>query len=202
MPRQYRLGRRAEQQAATRRRILAAALDLYRSGGFGAATTRAVASAADVAPATVRNHFPTPRALAEAAGDQVLGDLQPPDPSIFDGLATTTARVERLTRDLIAFFERGGPWWMVIQRDPELAEAWSGVSRSYEEGFARLVRAALGPLAGDRVATTVTSVAVGPPLHFALRGAGLSEADAVEAQLGVILPWLAAREGHDPGGAA
>jgi AcrR family transcriptional regulator len=193
MPRPYRLGRRAEQQAETRRRILAAALDLYRTGGYVGTTIRAVAHAADVAPATVRNHFPTPLELAIAAGDQVLDDLRPPDPSILDGLATPARRVERLTRELIAFFERGEPWWSALKRDPELARAWSGASEAYERGFERLLRAALGPLADDPIAMAVTGNAVGPPLHYALRAAGLSATEAIDAQLGVVVPWLERR---------
>ncbi|OGO59524.1 MAG: hypothetical protein A2V85_09315 [Chloroflexi bacterium RBG_16_72_14] len=193
MPRAYRLGRRAEQQAETRRRILAVALELYRARGFAATTMRMIANAADVAQATVRNHFPTPLDLAVAAGEQVLDDLRPPDPSILDGLATTHERVERLTRELIAFFERGEPWWSALQRDPELARAWAGVSEAYEQGFARLLGAALGPLADDPVAMAVMANAVGPPLHYALRGAGLSPAAAVEAQLDVVVPWLERR---------
>jgi AcrR family transcriptional regulator len=194
MPRTYRLGRRAEQQAETRRRILEAALGLYRQGGYAAATTVAVADAADVARATVRNHFPTPLDLAVAAGDQVLDDLRPPDPSMFDGLASTADRVERLARELVAFFERGEPWWSVLQRDADLARAWTGAAEAYETGYARLLRGALGPLADDPVAVAVTSNTVGPPLHYALRSAGLSPDDAVDAQLSVILPWLERRE--------
>ncbi len=198
MPRSYRLGQRAELQAATRRRIVEAALSLYRAGGFAAATTRAVAVSADVAPATVRNHFPTPLDLAVAAGEQVLGDLRPPNPSILDGLTTTGDRVERLTRELIAFFDWAEPWWSVTRRDPQLSQAWTGASASYDEGFDRLLRAALGPLADDPVATAVTSTAVGPPLHYALRAAGLSLDDAVDAQLSVILPWLSTRAIEPP----
>jgi AcrR family transcriptional regulator len=194
MPRRYDLGRRAEHQAETQRRILAAALDLYRAQGYAATTTRAVAQAADVVPATVRNHFPTPSDLAQAAGDQVLRDLAPPDPSILDGLATTSERVERLAQELVAFFERSEAWWSLLQREPELARAWGGVADRYERDFGQLLRAALGPLADDPVVMVVTATTVGPPLHYALRGAGLSATAAVDAQIGLITPWLEAAE--------
>src|SRR5215208_6339178 len=140
MPRPYRLGRRADAQVATRERILAAALRLYRDGGLAAATTRAVATVADVAPATVRNHFPSATDLAIAAGASMLEELRPPDPSTLKGLPSIAARVERLTRELIAFFDRGESWWWVIQRDPELAKAWAGVTEAYDAGFIALVR--------------------------------------------------------------
>jgi AcrR family transcriptional regulator len=199
VPRRYDLGRRAEQQVETRRRILAAAVDLYRSKGYAGATTRAVAEAADVVPGTVRNHFPTLSDLAQAAGEQILVDLAPPDPSILDGIATVGERVERLARELVAFFERSEAWWSLLQRDPELARAWARVAERYEVGFDRLLRSALGPLADDPVALVVTATTVGPPLHYALRGAGLTATVAVEAQLSVIVPWLDAMD-RDPSG--
>jgi AcrR family transcriptional regulator len=194
MPRRYDLGRRAEQQAETRRRILAAAIDLYRSRGYAGTTIRAVAEAADVVPGTVRNHFPALSDLAQAAAAQILVDLAPPDPSMLDGIATVGERVERLARELVAFFERSEAWWSLVQGDPELARAWAGVAEQYEVGFDRLLRSTLGPLADDPVAMVVAATTVGPPLHYALRGAGLTATAAVEAQLSVIVPWLEAME--------
>jgi AcrR family transcriptional regulator len=199
MPRPYRLGRRAEQQDDTRRRILSAALGLYRVRGYAATTTRAVAQAADVAPATVRNHFPTPHALAIAAGEAVLRDLRPPDPAILDGLTTVPERFERLIGELVGFFQRGESWWSMLQSDTELARAWAPLAEMNEQAFGRLLEAALGPLASDPVAMAVTGTTVGPPLHYALRGAGVPADQAAEVQVGVIVPWLERRlESRDP----
>lgn len=212
MPRPYRLGRRAEQQAETRDRILGAAVELYRTRGYAGTTTKAVAQAADVAPATVRNHFATPEALATAAGTRILDDLRPPDPSIVEGDPSLGSRVARLAVALAAYFERGDPWWPVLQRDPELAAAWAAVAEAAELGLVRLFRAALGPLADDPVAMAVARTTIGPPLHITLLMSGLSRSDAVEAQLEVVIPWLERRlamldqvptqppeDGRDPG---
>jgi AcrR family transcriptional regulator len=193
VPRPYRLGRRAEQQAETRDRILGAAVDLYRTLGYAGTTTKAVAHAADVAPATVRNHFATPEALAAAAGARILDDLRPPDPAILDGDPSLASRVARLAVELVAYFERGDPWWPVLQRDPELAAAWAGVAEAAELGLVRLFRAALGPLADDAVAMAVTRTTIGPPLHYMFLMTGMSRSDAVEAQLDVVIPWLERR---------
>ena len=193
MPRAYRLGRRAETHAATRARIVRAALGLYKTGGFAAATTGAVAAAADVAPATVRNHFPTPRELAVVAGEAVLGDLRPPDPSIFDGLSSTRERIETLIRELVSFLERSGTWWDISRRDPVLSEAWAGAAATYERGFDAVIKAGLGPLAEDPTAVAVTATIAGPTLHYALRATGLSSEQAMDAQVGLILPWLEER---------
>ena len=117
MPRTYRLGKRAETQAETRDRIVAATLRLYLEVGVVGATVPAVARAADVAPATVRNHFPDPRDLASAAAEAILADSGMPDASIFDGVNGLAERIERLLVEVSAFFERSTGWWEVREAD-------------------------------------------------------------------------------------
>src|SRR6476469_4976582 len=95
MPRRYTLGRREAPKAETRARILDAAVAIFRERGMAAASNLAVAKAADVAPATVRNHFPGPRDLSDAVFDQVLGKLAPPTPAIFEGGGALPDRIGR-----------------------------------------------------------------------------------------------------------
>jgi hypothetical protein len=65
---------------------------------------------ADVAPATVRNHFPDPRGLgSRAVFEAMLAEVDFPTPAIFDGLDGLRARVGRLARELAAFYERSQP---------------------------------------------------------------------------------------------
>ena len=52
-------GRRAENKAQTQRKIVAAALELFKSKGFAATTTKAIARKAGVAEGTVFNYFRT-----------------------------------------------------------------------------------------------------------------------------------------------
>jgi AcrR family transcriptional regulator len=195
VPRRYALGRRADQQARTRDRIVAAALTIYRERGMRAATTQAVAAAADVAPGTVRNHFPGPMDLAQAAAAVVLAELRPPGLEIYAGLTSARERVERLAREVAAFFERSAAWWEVEQRDPDLAAAWEGNAAQFLEHLDVVLRAALDPSAEDPVATAVLRTLVGPPLYFALRGQGLSPDEAVAVELSMVLPWLDQRLG-------
>lgn len=124
MPRTYRLGRRAETKAETRDRIVAATLRLYRDVGVAGATVPAVARAADVAPGTVRNHFPGPADLADAAAEAILADTGMPDATIFDGLIGLADRVERLLAEVSAFFERSTGWWEVREADRSAGNAW------------------------------------------------------------------------------
>ncbi len=171
MPRRYSLGKRGEAKAETRARIVAATLELYRKQGMAGATVPAVARAADVAPATVRNHFPTPTDLAEAAADAILASLEMPDESIFDGAPGPGERVRRLVTELAAFYERGTEWWEVQQRNRALAQAWAGPEERYEARVAALVRAAVAPRDDDAVVLAVVGAAV-EPLYFRLRASG------------------------------
>src|SRR5918994_2946884 len=149
MPRSYNLGRRADTKAATRARIVAAALKIYRDRGLAGASNVAVAKAADVAPGTVRNQFPEPGDLARAVFDALLAELKIPTPAIFEGVDGLAARVELLARALAEFYERSEPWWRAYERDPDLIKAWSGgVDRYYAE-IERLMAAALGELSTD-----------------------------------------------------
>ena len=193
MPRPYALGKREQPKADTRARIVAAAVRLYLDQGLSGASTLAVARAADVAPGTVRNHFPDRDELAAAVLDQVLLDLHPPTPEIFTGISSIEGRVRRLATDLAAFYERSAPWWRAYQREPELISAWnSGVERYYQD-TAALMKAALGELGDDATAVAVIEAVVGPPTYFALRGRGLSEAEAVELTLALTVPWFKRR---------
>src|SRR2546421_7916011 len=56
--------RRADQKEATRARIVAAALALFRTRGFDATTTKAIARRARVAEGTVFNYFETKEDIA------------------------------------------------------------------------------------------------------------------------------------------
>ena len=193
MPRPYRLGRRAAPKAETRDRIVAAALAIYRDQGLAGASNLAIARAADVAPATVRNHFPEPDDLASAVFAAVLAELQVPTQAVFDGLDDLRGRLERLAHELAAFYERSQPWWRAYEREPELIRAWSGGVDQYYADIEGLMRAALGELSSDDRSVAVVASVIGPPTFFALRGRGLSSAETVDLCLELAVPWLERR---------
>lgn len=196
MPRSYDLGRRATSKADTRTRIVTAALEIYRDHGYAGASNLAIARAADVAPATVRNHFPDREGLARAVFEALLGELSVPTPSIFDGLAGLPDRVERLARELAAFYERSAPWWRLYEREPELIAVWGGGVDAYYADVDSLIRTALGELASDERSVAVVAAVVGPPTFFALKARGLSLEAAVDLTLELVLPWLGRRLGE------
>jgi AcrR family transcriptional regulator len=71
----------AEEKRATRERIVKSAVDLFRSQGFDATTTRDIASAAGIATGTLFNYFETKEALVAALACEALAlvhaDWQP-----------------------------------------------------------------------------------------------------------------------------
>lgn len=197
MPRSYNLGQRATSKDETRSRILAAALGILRDRGLSGTSNLAIARAADVAPATVRNHFPGEGDLARAVFDALLVELRIPTPAIFDGVDDLRGRVERLARELADFYERGEPWWRAYEREPDLINVWGGGVDRYYADIERLMRAALGELADDERSVAVVASVIGPPTFFALRGRGLSSAEAVRLSLELAIPWLEKRR-DDP----
>jgi AcrR family transcriptional regulator len=194
VPRRYSLGKRGDAKADTRARIVAATLRLYREVGVAGASVPAIARAADVAPATIRNHFPGSNDLAEAAADAVLTALEMPDESIFEGASNPTERVRCLAEEMGAFSERGAKWWEIRERDPDLAQAWTAPEVRYRERLERLVRVAVAPHDDDAAVVAVVRTAV-EPLYYALRAAGSSSDEAVAVILSMVLPWLDQRLG-------
>ena len=80
MSRKHAPGGRAGKKEATRARIVAAALVLFRTRGFDATTTKAIARKARVAEGTVFNYFPTKEDIAlfffAQEVDQAIGAVQ------------------------------------------------------------------------------------------------------------------------------
>jgi AcrR family transcriptional regulator len=105
--RPYRLGKRAERAADTRRRIIEATLELHDRQGISRTTVRDVAGWAAVAPSTVLQHFPRMDELIRACGE--LSDQLAPMPTEAL-LADASGVAERVQRMATAMFE----WWETL----------------------------------------------------------------------------------------
>ena len=125
MPRRYDLGKRQDQKDATRDRIVAAAAELFRDQGAVRTSIAQVAAAADVAPGTVRNHFPTTDDLAAAVAAYVMVLLRMPGPEVFDGAAEPAERVAALAHAMGAYYERSAPWYGMPDLDDAPLPAWA-----------------------------------------------------------------------------
>jgi AcrR family transcriptional regulator len=188
MPRTYRLGARAEQKAATRRRIVEAAAALYQERGVSNTTMPEVARRADVAPGTVLNHFASTDALAQAVVHDLLGSLQLPTADMLLGLETAVERVQRLARLLFAFYERSDAWYKTYAREPDIP-AWAEAEAAFYRDYDRLIRAALGDAAIEASVATVSAV-LGGALYSTLRSQGLSTDASADLVIDLLTPWL------------
>src|SRR3954453_3794198 len=99
-PRRYRLERRAETAAETRRRLVDATFALHVEQGISATTMTDIAARAGVSVGTVYHHFP-PYQDAVAACTQHVDDRVPlPAAGIFAGVSSMHARVRRLAQEI------------------------------------------------------------------------------------------------------
>jgi AcrR family transcriptional regulator len=197
LPRSYSLGKRAAQQAETRKRIVDAALAVYEEKGVTATTMQDVARRADVAPGTVANHFGSARALASVATSQVLADLRMPTPDLFDGVEGIPDRIRLLISEIAAFFHRSESWYRVAQREPG-NPAWAEAEARYYAELDSMIRTALGPLASDADAVAVVSAVLTTWVIGAMQASGYSGSAASGLVSDLLIAWLATRGGSPP----
>ena len=199
MPRRYSLGKRKDQKDATRDRIVAAAAELFRGQGATRTSFAQVAAAADVAPGTVRNHFPSTDDLAAAVAAYVMAMLKMPRAEVFDGVDDPARRVAALARAMAAYYERSQPWYRMADLDEQPPPAWAEARARYDAEFGALVRGALGPLAGDEEAVAVVTTFLGPAAVGGLWSPARSLEAAAALVATVLAPWLAGRPGSVAG---
>jgi AcrR family transcriptional regulator len=117
--RTYRLGKRAEQQDATRRRIVEAAVELHCTVGPAHTTVSQIAERAGVQRHTYYAHFPDERSLFLACSGLAMERDPLPD---MEPLGTLPPGRERVRRGLELFyqwFERNEDHAACVTRDAE-----------------------------------------------------------------------------------
>jgi AcrR family transcriptional regulator len=135
--RTYELKRRAERQEETRRRIVAAAVELHTTLGPSRTTVQAIAEKAGVTRPTVYAHFSDARSLLEACSGHIRATIPPPDPTPWRSIADPSKRLETALRELYGYYERLEPLLENVQRDaavmPLVAEMNAYRARYLEE---------------------------------------------------------------------
>jgi AcrR family transcriptional regulator len=115
--RTYRLKKRAEDMAETRRRITEAAVDLHGSVGPAHTTISAVAERAGVQRHTVYRHFPTEEDLFAACSSHYAEENPLPDPAAWRTIDDPRQRLATGLNELFAYFERTESMWTLVYRD-------------------------------------------------------------------------------------
>jgi AcrR family transcriptional regulator len=197
-PRKYLIGKRAALLARTRDRIVSSAMSLYERQGIQATSMRDVARLADVAPATVLNHFATPEQLTEAVLARITETLKVPSSKIFRGAHTPAERLQRLVPAMFEFYDRSERWFDMYQRERFAVPAIQTAERRFWESVHELYAEALGPLLMDEEVGPATFGLTNPGTLGSLRMAGLSLEQA-GALMTDLLMYLVERRSRPSG---
>lgn len=119
MTRTYTLKRRAEQQAETRRRIVAAAVHLHGSVGPALTTISMVAERAGVQRHTVYAHFPDEMSLSLACSALALERDALPDAEPWRAIEGQRERLRAGLRAVYGWYERNAELAACVLRDAE-----------------------------------------------------------------------------------
>jgi len=119
MSRPYTMKKRAGQQAATRQRIVEAAIDLHSSLGPAATTFSMVAERAGVQRHTLYAHFPDERSLSMACSGLVYERDPLPEAASWRGIGDRYERLAAALSDIYALYERHASLMACVMRDAE-----------------------------------------------------------------------------------
>ena len=117
--RPYRLGKRAEAQWETRRRIVEAAVDLHSTVGPARTTVAQIAERAGVQRHTYYAHFPDERSLFMACSGLALERDPLPDVAAWRALPPGHERLRQGLAELYAWFERNADQSACVLRDAQ-----------------------------------------------------------------------------------
>lgn len=126
-PRRYSMERRRDAVAATRARILEAAMALHASHGVRLTGWDQIAERAGVSPATVYRHFPTLEDLVPGCARMVFDIIRAPSVTEartqFAHLPSTATRLEHVARESCHCYRRGEGWLHAAHRERDFVPA-------------------------------------------------------------------------------
>jgi AcrR family transcriptional regulator len=190
--------KRAEDMAATRERIVAAAVALHGTIGPAATTVSGLAEAAGVTRLTVYRHFPDDHALFEACSRHWSSGQIFPDPAGWRAVEVPGQRLRVGLADLYRFYRKAEPMLTNVRRDRsvlpvEIVERTDATELSYRDSLLQPFtargkrRARLRAVLGHAVSFwTWRSLCVEQ---------GLTDQEAVEAMAALALTTAGLHEG-------
>lgn len=198
--RPYRMQRRAELQAETRRRITESAVKLHGTLGPSRTSMSAVAAHAGVRRSTLYRHFPDEAALFDACSAHWAAANPPPDLAAWGEVRDPQERLRVALHELYAFYRRNEDMLDNLFRDettvPIVAERFAA--------FRGYVTAARETLMADRrlrgAPRRRTAAALGHAIAYStwksLAGEqGLSDKDACTLMRSLVAASRSAGEG-------
>ena len=186
MKRPYTLKRRAEQQAATRRRIVEAAVDLHGSVGPAQTTISMVAERAGVQRHTLYAHFPDDRSLHLACSALAFERDAPPAAEPWWTIEDRRARLRTGLAAIYGWYERNAKLAACVLRDAEFHPLTREIMQMRFGPYIAAYDAVLGAKL-NAVQRAVLHVAIGfPTWRTLVRDSGLKKGAAVDAMVQAI----------------
>ena len=190
MPRKYELRRRAENQAATRRKIIDAAIELHQSVGPAATTITEVAARAGVSRPTVYRHFPDELSLFVACTSTYTIDHPPPDAAGLLAIGDPVARLRVALGGLYDYYTANESMFSGAENALATTPSLSVALQPRDIGLARFADLLAAGLIGEG-ASALVRPAIAHALAFATWRSlrveqGVTNEQAVALMVGMI----------------
>jgi AcrR family transcriptional regulator len=182
--------RRAAANAATRKRIVDAAIALHGEKGVLGTSWPDIARRADVALGTVYRHFPSLDHLVPACTSENALRTRPPGPGILAGLTRPQERISQFVQELFAFYSRTAPWTPRANVDRQQLPVLDTILTRREAALKGLVEETLGPLRRRRHALDGALALTDFGVWRSLTHSGLSTDAAARLIAEVLVSWL------------
>lgn len=187
--RRYELKKRAETQAATRRRITEAAVELHGSVGPRFTSISAVAERAGVTRLTVYRHFPSDDDLFTACTAHWRAEHPRPDPQAWAEVLDPEARLAAALADLYGWFDEDAQMLGNVMRDLDVMPAF--VAASWMDFGAAMKDVLVPGWATERRTTGRVVAAIGHATSFTtwrslVKEQGLRDIDAIELMVAIV----------------
>ena len=189
--RRYRLKKRADSMAETRRRIAAAAVELHGSVGPARTTMSAVADRAGVQRHTVYRHFPSEAALFGACSAHFFTEYPLPEIESWKGIRDPRERLQRALDDLYAYYEGTEQMFGNVLRDAELIDDLRLVLRPMQEYLEIVVEVLARGWGAKGRRRNLLAAALHHTIDFQAwrsltRGGRITRAEAIQLMTGLV----------------
>jgi len=186
MTRTYTLKRRAENQAATRQRIVEAAVDLHSSVGPALTTVSMVAERAGVQRHTFYAHFPDERGLFLACSGLTMERDPLPDAAPWGAIADRRERLRVGLAALYGWYERNAALAACVLRDAEYHPLTKEIAEMRLGPYMTAYQDVLGAKLGTKQRAMLLLALSFFTWRTLARDSGLKQGAAVEAMVQAI----------------
>jgi AcrR family transcriptional regulator len=184
--RTYTLKRRAESQAATRLRIVEAAVELHSSIGPALTTISMVAERAGVQRHTLYAHFPDERSLLLACSGLTIERDSPPDAGAWRAVTDRHERLRVGLRAVYGWYERNAELAACVLRDAEYHPLTKEITELRLEPFMTAYRDVLGTKLTTKQRAVLRLALSFFTWRSLVRESGLKQGAAVDAMVQAI----------------